>query len=172
MPSHPAVDVPAPAMSDEASRNARIRRFTSGVTWVLIVLCNAVFVVGIWMSGVNLDELVQTPDLFNPTSDVCLRLTWQRLTGAPDPVRLCSEWINLADPTGKSHVLDPGMKLRQGADGRYYFDRGIQADYRLMGCVGFVAAVLVSGLLIRRYLVSRYRLQLELAANRNSIVTH
>ena len=64
------------------------------------------------------------------------------------------------------------MKLRQEADGRYYFDRGIQADYRLIGFVVFVAAVIASGLLIRRYLVSRYRLQLELAASRNSSVAH
>jgi hypothetical protein len=124
-----------------------------------------VFLVGIWVSGVNLDKLVKTPDLFNPTSDVCLRLTWQRLIGAPDPVRLCSEWINLSDPTGKPHSLDNEMKVKQGADGRYYFDRGIQADYRLMAFVGFAAAVMMSGFLIRRYLVNRYRLQLELAAN-------
>jgi hypothetical protein len=126
------------------------------------------FVIGIWMSGVNLDELVKTPDFFNPTSDICLRLTWQRMTGAPDPVRLCSEWINLSDPTGVPHLLDKATKLRQGADGQYYFDRGIQADYRLMAYVGFIAAVIMSGLLIRRYLVSRYRLQLELASNRHS----
>lgn len=172
MPSHPSADAPIAATSDEASRNARVRRFSSGVTWVLIVLCNVVFLVGIWVSGVNLDELVKTPDLFNPTSDICLRLTWQRLTGAPDPVRLCSEWINLSDPTGKPHLLDKEMKVRQGADGQYYFDRGIQADYRLMAFVGFVAAVIMSGLVIRRYLVSRYRLQLELAASRNSAVMH
>jgi len=172
MPSHPVADVPIMAMSGEVSRNARIRRFSLRVTWALIVLCNVVFLVGIWVSGVNLDELVKTPDLFNPTSDICLRLTWQQLTGTPDPARLCSEWINLSDPTGKPHLLDREMTVRQGADGRYYFDRGIQADYRLMAFVGFVAAVIMSGLLIRRYLVSRYRLQLELAANRHSTLTH
>lgn len=172
MPMHPQEDVPIAVMSDAASRNARVRRFNSWVTWVLIVLCNVVFLAGIRMSGVNLDELVKTPDLFNPASDICLRLSWQRLTGASDPVRLCSEWINLSDPSGKPHLLDKGMKVRQGADGRYYFDRGIQADYRLMAFVGFVAAVILSGLVVRRYLVSRYRLQLELAASRNSAVMH
>lgn len=172
MPSHPPADVPTAAMSDEASRDARVRRFNSGVTWVLIVLCNAVLLVGVRVSGVNLDELVKTPDLFNPASDICLRLTWQRLSGAPDPVRLCSEWINLSDPTGKPHLLDKEMKVRQGADGRYYVDRGIRADFRLMAFVGFVAVVILFGLLTRRYFVGRYRLQLELAANRNSTLTH
>jgi hypothetical protein len=166
MSAHRPVAVSAAAMSDDASRNARVRRFTSGVTVVLIVVCNAVFLVGMRVSGVNLDELVKTPDVFNPQSDICLRLTWQRLAGAPDPVRLCSEWINLSDSTGTPHHLDKNTKVKPGPDGRYYVDRAVQADYRLLGFVGFVAAVIVSGMLIRRYLVSRYRLQLERAAIR------
>lgn len=161
MTSHPSPDVEATAVQQDASRHALVRRFSLRVTLVLIVLCNAVFLFGVWLSGVNLDELVKTPDLFNPTSDICLRLSWQRLAGAPDPVRLCSEWINLSDPTGKPHVLDTNTKVKQGPDGRYYVDRSVQADYRLMAFVGFVAAVLISGVLVRRYLVARYRLQLE-----------
>ena len=172
MPSHPPADVRIAATGDEASQNARVRRFNSGVTWVVIVLCHVVVAVGVWVSGVNLDKLLKTPDRFNPTSDVCLRLTWERLFGAPDPVRLCSEWIKLSDPTGKPHLLDKEMEVRQGADGRYYPDRAIRADYRLMAFVGFVAAVIISGVVMRRYLVSRYRLQLELAAGRHSTVIH
>jgi hypothetical protein len=167
MPAHPAVDDGDAAVREEASRRALIRRFSLRVTLVLIILCNTVLLVGVWVSGVNLDELVKTPDLFNPTSDICLRLTWQRLSGAPDPVRLCSEWINLSDPTGQPHLLDANTKVKQGPDGRYYVDRGVQADFRLMALVGFVAAVLVSGLLIRRYLVARYRQQLERTALRH-----
>ncbi len=172
MTPHPLVDVPTAAAADEAIRNARVRRFTLGVTLILIVLCNAVFLLGMRVSGINLDELVKTPDLFNPNADICLRLTWQRLTGAPDPIRLCSEWINLSDPTGSPHTLDKDTKVKQGADGRYYMDRGIQADYRLMWFVVFVVAVMVSGLVIRRYLVNRYRLQLESAATRHSTGMH
>lgn len=166
MSSYRPVAVSTAATSDEVSRNAQVRRFASGVTVVLIVLCNAVFLVGMRISGVNLDELVKTPDLFNPQSDICLRLTWQRLAGAPDPVRLCSEWINLSDSSGTPHQLDKNTKVKPGPDGRYYVDRGVQADYRLLGFVGFVAAVIVSGMLIRRYVVTRYRLQLERAAIR------
>jgi hypothetical protein len=172
MTPEPVVDVPTASAADEALRNARIRRFTSGITLVLIVLCNGIFLVGMRVSGVNLDDLVKTPDLFNPQSDICLRLTWQRLPGAPDPVRTCSEWINLSDPTGTQHVLDKETKVKQGADGRYYLDRGIQADYRLMGFVGFVGAVMVSGVLARRYLVGRYRLRLESPAHRDTTGMH
>jgi hypothetical protein len=167
MAAHRPEGASTAARTDAASRNAQVRRFTSGVTVVLIVLCNAVFLAGMRVSGLNLDELVRTPDVFNPKSDICLRLTWQRLAGAPDPVRLCSEWINLSDSTGTPHQLDKDTKVKQGPDGRYYVDQGVQADYRLLGFVGFVAAVMVSGLLIRRYLVNRYRLQLERTAIRH-----
>lgn len=168
MTPHPPMDVQPAASSDAASYETRVRTFATRVTLVLIVLCNVVFLVGIRISGVNLDELVETPDLFNPKSDVCLRLAWQRLPGASDPVRLCSEWINLSDPTGKPHTLDKDTKVKRGADGRYYLDQGVRADFRLMGFVMFVVAVLVPGMLIRRYLVNRYRLQLEAAAKRQS----
>lgn len=151
---------------DDASSATRVQRYARIITIVLIVLCNAIILVGIWASGVNLDELVKSRDQFNPQDDVCLRLSWQRLTGSTEPIRLCSEWINLSDPTGSPHVLDKNTKVRQGSDGRYYVDEGIKADYRLVGLVGFVAAVILCGMLTRRYLVNRYRLQLDLAAGR------
>jgi len=157
------------AEGKDASRNSLVQRYTRIITIVLIVVCNGIFLLGMWASGVNLDELVKTQDQFNPQDDVCLRLSWQRLTGATEPIRLCSEWINLSDPTGKPHVLDQNTKVRQGPDGRYYVDRGIKADYRLVGFVGFVAAVIVFGMLTRRYLVNRYRLQLEMAASRSVV---
>lgn len=153
----------------EASRAARVQRYTRIITIILIVLCNGIFLFGMWASGINLDELVKTQDQFNSQDDVCLRLSWQRLAGSTEPIRLCSEWINLSDPTGKPHVLDQNTKVRQGPDGRYYVDRGIKADYRLLGFVGFVAAVIGFGMVMRRYLVNRYRLQLEVGASRASV---
>ncbi len=126
----------------------------------------------VWVSGVNLDELVKTPDLFNAKEDVCLRLSWERVSGAADPVRLCSEWIKLADPSGKPHQLAKDIAVRRGADGQYYLDRGVRPDFRLLGLALFVGVVLLFGMWARRYLVSRYRLQVEPAASRNSSGLH
>lgn len=153
-------------LSGEDDRAARIRRFSMAVTVGLIVLCNCILLFGVWVSGVNLDELIKTPDLFNSKQDICLRLTWQRVAGAAEPVRLCSEWINLADPSGTPHVLAKDVKVQQGPDGHYYFDQGIQADFRLLGVALFVVAVLLLGLWARRYLVARYRVRLDLAESR------
>lgn len=150
----------------------KVRRFATIVTVGMIVLCNGLLLFGLWVSGVNLDELVKTPDLFNAKQDVCLRLTWERVAGATEPVRLCSEWINLADPSGKPHQLAGDVKVRQGPDGRYYFDHGIRADFRLLGLALFVGFVLLFGMWARRYLVSRYRLQLGMAVPRSSSVLH
>ena len=142
------------------------------VTAALIILCNGILLFGVWASGVNLDELVKSPDLFNSKQDICLRLTWQRVAGAAEPVRVCSEWINLADPSGKPHLLAKDVKVRQGPDGQYYFDQGIQADFRLLELALFVGAVLLFGMWARRYLVSRYRLHLDIAEPGGSIWLH
>jgi hypothetical protein len=160
-----------PSDSDEKCA-AKVRRFATMVTAGLIVFCNVILLLGVWVSGVNLDELVNTPDLFNAKEDICLRLTWERVPGVSDPVRLCSEWINLADPSGKPHHLSKDIAVRQGPDGQYYFDRGVRSDFRLVGLALFVGAVLLFGMWARRYLVSRYRLQLGMAGPRSSSGLH
>jgi len=161
-----------PQTSADEERAVKVRRFSTMVTAGLIVFCNVLLLFGVWVSGVNLDELVKTPDFFNAKEDVCLRLTWERVSGAADPVRLCSEWINLADPSGTPHHLSKDIAVRRGPDGKYYVDRSVRADFRLFGLALFVGAVLLFGLWARRYLVSRYRLQLVLAGPRSSSSLH
>jgi hypothetical protein len=148
-------------MTDECRRADKIRRFSLAVSLVLMVLCNAILLGGVALSGINLDDLVKTPDFFNAKQDVCLRLTWQALPGASEPVRLCSEWLNLSDPSGMTHYLQPDTKLKKGPDGQYYVDRGVQADYRLLLLMLFVAAIIIGGVWAKWFLVNRYRLRLE-----------
>ena len=152
----------------EEKHAAKVRRFSMVVTAGLIMFCNVVLLFGVWVSGVNLDELVKTPDLFDAKEDVCLRLSWERVAGAAEPVRLCSEWIKLADPSGKPHYLAKDIAVRRGPDGRYYVDRGVRPDFRLLALALFVAVVLTFGMWARRYLVSRYRLQLSSTTSRSS----
>ncbi|HSF68003.1 MAG TPA: hypothetical protein VLA67_11315 [Nitrospiraceae bacterium] len=160
------------SLSDDQRRAREVRRFAIGVSLALIILCNAIVLVGLWASGINLDELVATPDVFNSKQDICLRLGWQPVTGATEPVPLCSEWIHLSDPSGKTHQLQRGIKLRQGPDGQYYVDRGSHADYRLLMLILFVMAVIALGLAAKWYLVSRYRLRLESAAGHGASLVH
>lgn len=140
----------------------KLRRFSYGVSAALMLLCNAVFLAGLWGSGVNLDALVRTPDVFNPAQDVCLRLTWHQVAGGTEPVKLCSEWINLSDPSGNVHTFRADTKIVQGGDGKLYFDHGAMVDYRFFLLTGFVAAVILAGVRLKRYLIERYRLRLDM----------
>ena len=149
-------------------RAAKVRRFAMAVTAGLIVLCNVVLLLGVRLSGVNLDDLVKTPDLFDAKEDVCLRLTWERVSGASEPIRLCSEWIKLADPSGAPHQLAKDIAVRQGPDGLYYIDRGVGPYFRLLGLALFAGAVLFFGWWARRYPLSRYRLQLGVTPRSSS----
>jgi hypothetical protein len=172
MAQHLPMDVETTATGDVESRQAQVRRFARVVSLAMIGLCNAIVLVGLWASGINLDELVATPDVFNSKQDICLRLGWQPVTGAAEPVPLCSEWINLSDPSGKTHQIQREIKLRQGPDGQYYVDRGIHADYRLLILVLVVVAVIAFGLVAKWYLVGRYRLRLESAAGHGASLIH
>ena len=116
MAQHLPMDVETTATGDAEARKALVRRFARVVSLAMIVICNAIVLVGLWASGINLDELVATPDVFNSKQDICLRLGWQPVTGAADPVRICSEWINLSDPSGKTHQLQREIKFRQGPE--------------------------------------------------------
>ncbi|BFU93155.1 MAG: hypothetical protein NTAFB01_43420 [Nitrospira sp.] len=159
-------------MTDSRRRADKIRRFSLGVSLTLVVLCNAVLLGGLALSGINLDDVVKTPDFFNAKQDVCLRLTWQSVPGANEPVRLCSEWLNLSDPTGQAHYLQPDTKLKKGLDGQYYVDQGIQADYRLLMLMLFVTAVIIGGIRAKWFLVNRYRLRLESTDGRRASPAH
>ena len=162
----------AQPLSDDQRRARKVRRFTILVSIALIVFCNSIVLVGLWASGINLDELAAPPDVFNSKQDICLRLGWKTVTGAPEPVRLCTEWINLSDKSCMTHQIQPEVVLRHGPDGQYYIDRGVQADYRLLVLVMILVAVIAFGLVAKWYLVGRYRLHLESAAGHGASAIH
>jgi hypothetical protein len=172
MAQHPPMDVKTTVTGDAEARKALVRRFARLVSLALMIICNAIVLVGLWASGINLDELVATPDVFNSKDDICLRLAWQPVTGTAEPIRICSEWINLSDPSGKTHQIQQEVKLRHGLDGQYYVDQGGHADYRLLILVLVVVAVIAFGLLAKWYLVGRYRLRLESAAGHGASLGH
>ncbi len=160
--TEPAAPIePGAADLSEERKRRQLRRYTYAVSTLMIVLCNGVFLLVLWGSGINLETLIRTPDLFDPAKDVCLRLGWHKVTGSQDPVRLCNEWINLSDPSGETHRFQNDTKVVQGADGKLYFDHPARVDYRLFLLGAFVAILIVSGMLFKRYLIARYRLRLE-----------
>lgn len=153
-------------------REEKVRRFATRMTIVVILVCNTVVLGGIRVSGLNLDRLILTPDVYNPQKDVCVRSGWQRVAGVDKPVRLCSEWINLSDPSGETHTFQRETTVVQGADGKLYFDHGPRVDYRLLLLGVFVLLVIGVGIWLNRALIARYRLRLEVAGTRTSSTIH
>lgn len=152
-------------------RARQVKRFASRVTWGMIVTCNVVLLSGVWASGVNLDRLIRIPDVFNPKADVCVRQSWQKVVESQEAIQLCTEWINLSDTSGQTHSFRQETQIKQGADGRLYFDHGPQVDYRLFVLIAYVLSITVGGIVVTRYLVNRYRQKLEQAAAQHTAPT-
>ena len=139
----------------------RVRRFSVLVTLALIIVCNAVILLGVRASGINLDLAWRTPDRFDPNRDECLRYTWHKVSGVQQPVRLCYEWINLSDPSGNTHTFQPGTEIVLGGDGKLHYAQGERVDSRLFLLLAFAGAVLAAGMALSKFLITRYRLRQE-----------
>jgi hypothetical protein len=159
---------PAPLSPEAELRARKVRRFSSGVSIVMMVVCNGIFLFGLWITETNFERLVRTPDVYNAKQDICLRLAYRNVPGAENPVQFCSEWINLADSSGRTHTFEKETEIKQGADGKFYLDYGPLVDYRLFVVVAFVIVIVVFGIVLKRYLVSRYRIKLETAAQQSA----
>jgi hypothetical protein len=146
-----------------AERQRRVRRFSVLITLALIVACNAVILLAIWTSGINLDGLFRAPDRFNPARDECLRYNWHKVSGVQQPVRLCYEWINLSDPSGNTHTFQSDTEIVLGADGKLHYAQGERVDARLWLLLAFVSGVVAAGMGLSKFLIARYRMRVEAA---------
>ena len=139
----------------------RVKRFTLVVTILLIIVCNALLLMGLWVSGVNLDEALSKPELYDQTNGYCVRVGWTDVVGVDRPMRLCVEWLDFSDPSGNTHTIRQDESLAIGTNGQLYYQDTRGTDYRLLGLVLFVFIVIGSGMWLKRYLIGRYQLHLE-----------
>ncbi|MBM4120519.1 MAG: hypothetical protein ACKOBZ_01750 [Nitrospira sp.] len=153
----------ASLVNPDCGLNARVRRFSLRLMAVMVMLCNLVILVGIWASGVNPDTLFTAPDHFSQSRDVCLRHSWHKVAGVQQPVRLCYEWINLSDPSGNTHTFQADVEIVMGADSRLHYGQGESMDTRLAALLAFAGAVCILGIVSTRWLIRRYRRQIESA---------
>ncbi len=152
----------------EALREKRIRWLSLGVTIVLIVVCNALLLGGLWASGLNLDVVFSDSELYDPSSGHCVRSVWAKVIGVEGPVRVCSEWLDMSDPTGQVHAIRQGESLAMGDDGNLYYENDRKGDFRLLALVVFVGVVIFSGVRVKPFLIARYRRRLSEIENRAS----
>ena len=139
---------------------ARVRSFAVRLTVGFIIAANALFLAALWVSGLDLDQVFAERDLFDPVRDVCLRMAWYRPQGEQEPVRLCKEWINLQDSSGKVHKFEKDVPITKGTDGKFYVHPPNPGDGRIIALLIFVIATIVAGMWIQRTLIARYRSRL------------
>ncbi len=146
--------------------SARVRRYTVLLTVCFIVVINALFLLALWGSGLDLDRIFADRDFFDPIHDVCLRMAWYKPMDEKEPVRLCKEWINLSDPSGKVHQNQKDMVIVKGTDGKVYAREGA-GDGRLVAFVVFLVVIVAGGVWLQRYLIARYRARLAAESGKN-----
>ena len=136
---------------------SRMGWFTSGVTLFLIVVCNALLMGGLWVSGVDLEFVLAKSDLYDPQNGHCVRVVWAQVRGVDGLIQVCSEWLDTTDLTGKVHLLRLDEPLAMGEDGNLYYERLRETDYRLLGLILYTIVVIVSGMCMKHRLIGWYR---------------
>lgn len=143
------------------SQRTRLRWFARGVTVLLIIVCNALLLGGLWMSGVDLDIALSKPELYDPQNGHCVRVGFAKVEGANGPIQLCTEWLELSDPSGNTHHIREGIGLAIGADGQLYYQAHQEENIRLLALLMFVILVIGSGMWAKRFLILWYQVQLQ-----------
>ncbi|WP_447968716.1 hypothetical protein [Nitrospira sp. M1] len=142
-------------------QDRRILWFTRGVTVVLILVCNGLMVLGWWMSGLNLNVALSKPEIYDVSSHYCVKVKWMEVVGVDRPMKVCTEWLDLADPSGNTHTIREGHALTVGVNGALHYEEQRNEDYRLIGLVLFVMVVIGAGMWAKRYLIARYASRLQ-----------
>src|SRR2546426_7801733 len=125
-----ATDVVVQTATDQRIAD-QVRRYAVRLAVCLIIGVNALFLLVLWGSGVDLDQIFAERDFFDPARDICLRMSWYKPLGEQDPVRLCKEWLNLGDPSGRVHQFNKDLQVVKGTDGKVYAQEGDRKSTRL-----------------------------------------
>jgi len=140
---------------------SRFRWFSFFVTLILIIVCNGLLLGGLWASGLDLDFVLTNSELYDPSSGHCVGVQWIKVSGVDSPVKVCSEWLDTTDPTGQVHKLRANEPLAMGADGNLYYQNARNADYQMLGLLGFTVMVIYAGMRLKRFLLHWYELRLH-----------
>ena len=137
------------------------RWFRHGVTLGLIVVCNVVLLWALWVSGLDLDFVLTNSELYDPKAGHCVGVAWADVSGVEGPIRVCSEWLDTTDPTGRIHTLRPGEPLAMSDDGNLYYENARNADNSVLGLLLFCVAVICLGMWTKRVLLTWYEMRLR-----------
>ena len=139
----------------------RLQRFTYIVTISLILGCNALLFLGLWVSGIDLEAALDKPELYDQANGNCVGVKWEKVAGAEGLVKVCTEWIDFSDISGQTHSLPPDRALAMAADGNLYFSGQSAENYRLIALMIFAIVVMALGMWVKRQLIAKYQGHLQ-----------
>ena len=157
-----------PPILEDAEKSRRVQRFTRLVTIGLIVGCNALLLLGLWVSGVDLEAALAKPELYDPANGHCVGVQWTKVAGAEGWIKVCSEWIDFSDISGQTHSLPLGKALAMGADGNLYFPGQSTENYRLIALMIFAIVVMATGMWMKRLVIAKYQIRLQSLDHRST----
>ncbi len=137
------------------------RWFRRGITLGLIIVCNLVLLGALWLSDLNLDFALNSSELYDPELSYCVGVAWADVSGVDGPVRVCSEWLDTTDPTGRVHSLRAEEPLAMSADGNLYYENARNADRWALGLASLTVAVMYLGMRTKRELLTWYETRLR-----------
>jgi len=144
---------------------SKFRWFSFGITLVLIIACNALLLWGLWASGLDLDFVLTNAELYDPASGHCVAVIWTKVSGVERPIQVCSEWLDVTDPTGQVHKLRKNEPLAIGVDGNLYYPNARKSDHQLLGLLAFAVVVIFLGMRVKRFLIDWYQLRLHASSH-------
>ncbi|MCA9473038.1 MAG: hypothetical protein MRJ96_11035 [Nitrospirales bacterium] len=145
----------------DSSYDTRMRWFARGITVLLIVVCNGLLVFGWWVSGLNLEVALSKPEIYDVKSHYCVRVKWMEVGGVDQRVKVCTEWLDLSDPTGNTHSIREGEALTVDMKGELQYQHQRDEDYRLLALILFVVLVIGTGMWAKRVMLTRYAKHLK-----------
>ena len=146
----------------------KVQRFTYLVTGILIIVCNGLLLLGLWVSGIDLEMVLSKPPLYDPANGHCVGVKWEKVAGADGLVKVCTEWLDFSDISGHTHSLPEGKPLAMGADGNLYFPGQSAENYRLIALMIFAIVVMATGMWMKGVLIAKYRVYLQSVNNHSS----
>ncbi len=150
---------------DEEGRWLELRIYARRVSWAIVFVAGILFASGLRLSGVDFDELGAKTRQFNPAHHICLKTERLDTTeGDPGTVQFCTEWIDLKDTTGRVYTLSrKDLEVVRNMNGKIYTRLKKRINVPLIGAIGFLAVLVVTGKLVQHKLIKSRRIRMGLA---------
>jgi hypothetical protein len=153
---------------DDDGRRLELRIYARRVTWGLVFFGGLMFIGGLRLAGVNLDEMESRGRYFKPDKHICLKTDWLETTvGDKDRAPFCMEWIDPSDTSGNTHrLILTDLVIVKDKDGKIRTQHKRTVNYPLIGILLYLAVLIVIGKQVQKHFIEKRRVRLGLAVTK------